>query len=130
MPVAGAAGAQNAVGSQKRRPDPGRMHRPAGDDRYSEFTAADRRHPRGQGRSRRRDDVPHPQEIAPGYDCKPQRLTVTRSMVRKIRFSTTSPITITVNNPQNTPGISSVLRFSKMYQPLSLIHISEPTRRT
>ncbi len=47
----------------------------------------------------------------------PQRLIVTRSMVRKIRFSTTSPMMMTVSSPQNTPGMSSVLRFSKMYQP-------------
>ena len=38
-------------------------------------------------------------------------------MVRKIKFSTTRPITMTVSRPQNMPGMSSVFRFSKMYQP-------------
>jgi len=38
-------------------------------------------------------------------------------MVRKIRFSTTRPITITVSSPANTAGISNRLRFSKMNQP-------------
>jgi len=38
-------------------------------------------------------------------------------MVRKIRFSTIKPITITVNRPANTAGISRRLRFSKMNQP-------------
>src|SRR5437660_12033377 len=51
------------------------------------------------------------------HDCVPHFWTVLRSMVRKIRFSTIKPITITVNRPANTAGISRRLRFSKMNQP-------------
>src|SRR5438445_9868573 len=47
----------------------------------------------------------------------PHFWTVLRSMVRKIRFSTISPMMITVNRPAKTAGISSRFRFSKMNQP-------------
>src|SRR5262249_42237730 len=47
----------------------------------------------------------------------PHFLTGFRSMVGKIRFSTIRPMMITVNRPANTAGMSSKLRFSKMYQP-------------
>src|SRR5205085_12354989 len=52
-----------------------------------------------------------------GHDWVPHFWTVLRSMVRKIRFSTTRPMMMTVNRPANTAGMSSRLRFSKMYQP-------------
>ena len=39
--------------------------------------------------------------------CIPQRRTVRASTVRKMTFSTTSPIRITVKRPANTAGISS-----------------------
>jgi len=46
------------------------------------------------------------------YDCMPQRRTVIASMLRKIRFSTARPIRITVSNPANTAGMSSMFLFS------------------
>jgi hypothetical protein len=46
-------------------------------------------------------------ERAPPQFCMPHRRTVTRSILRKIKFSTSRPIRITVNRPAKTEGISS-----------------------
>ena len=54
--------------------------------------------------------------ISSWSDWVPHFCTVFRSTVRKIRFSTIRPMTITVNSPANTAGMSSRLRFSKMNQ--------------
>src|SRR5690606_19275017 len=49
--------------------------------------------------------------------CMPQRRTVRFSIVRKIRFSTSRPKSITVSRPANTSGISNWFLFSNTYQP-------------
>src|SRR5262249_21735041 len=49
--------------------------------------------------------------------CIPHLCTVRCSMLRKQRFSTASPIRMTVNNPPNTFAVSRRFLFSKMYQP-------------
>ena len=48
----------------------------------------------------------------PSQLCMPQLCTVATSMLRKMRFSTTRPIRITVNRPANTAGMSSMFLFS------------------
>ena len=45
--------------------------------------------------------------VSPVQFCMPHLRTVLASIVRKITFSTSNPMTITVNRPANTLGISS-----------------------
>ena len=55
--------------------------------------------------------------ISTSQCCMPHLRMVRCSMVRKMTFSTKSPIRITVNRPAKTFGISSRFLFSKTYQP-------------
>src|SRR5262245_34793907 len=78
MSVAGAAGAQEIVGAEIRRPDRGRMHGSAHDHRYSEPVAPDRRYARGQIGSRRSSHLSNSKRLSKS-SIKPKILRTNKS---------------------------------------------------